>query len=61
MKLRVDRLRQPHANECDSERCSVCGGLRISCECPGHFPQRATWTGQWSIIEPNSENREVDT
>src|SRR5687767_518700 len=44
---------QPHRNECDVERCSVCGFQRISCgECKGHDSMVTAWTGRWP--EPSS-------
>ena len=39
---------QIHKDGCDVERCSLCGGQRISCSCgEGHDPAFARWTGIW--------------
>lgn len=38
---------QPHKDECDVERCSICGDQRVSCDCEGHDPMASVWTGEW--------------
>jgi hypothetical protein len=40
------RVGQAHVNDCDVKQCSACGGQRASCECGGHEPEEAIWTGE---------------
>lgn len=38
----------PHIEGCDVERCSSCGGQRLSCCCSGeHDKLFSRWTGFW--------------
>ena len=38
---------ESHKDGCDVEKCSVCGGQKIGCNCTGHDELFARWTGWW--------------
>jgi hypothetical protein len=38
---------EPHERGCDVERCSVCSGQRLACNCAGHDPLAVVWEGEW--------------
>jgi hypothetical protein len=40
-------LGEPHKRGCDVERCTVCHGQRLMCDCFGHDSLAAAWSGEW--------------
>jgi DNA adenine methylase len=48
---------EPHYEDCDVERCSICGSQRVSCAgCPGHDPLESAWTGEWPETQRSVRN-----
>jgi len=45
------RVGEEHEGGCDVERCTVCGGQRLGCDCSGHNSFESRWTGYWPGVE----------
>lgn len=51
----------PHRADCDVERCSACGGQRVSCDCEADDPPRSIWTGVWPVVEEGRDRSAAGT
>jgi hypothetical protein len=53
---------QIHKENCDVERCSVCGGQKLQCDCIDHDPYFSRWTGFWpGSLESQSLGIDLNT
>lgn len=49
---------QLHEDDCDVERCPICRGQLLTCDCDVSEANRQPWTGEWPVSDQPYEHQQ---